>query len=67
MMTANKGILILGLAVLLSGCAYNSRTHTFELAWSERPVKPPAYPIPDLSPASPSREATNSIPPPAEQ
>jgi len=57
--------LVLG-CLFVSGCAYNSRSNTFGWAPTERPVKPPAYPIPDLSPTASTQESQAYIPPPAE-
>jgi hypothetical protein len=63
-----KAILFLTLAcisIFAGGCAYNTRTNTFGWAHTERPVPPPAYPIPDLSPGR--QQATQpTVPPPAD-
>ncbi len=58
-------VMLLAVCVLSTACAYNSRTRTFDWALGERPVKPPAYPIPDLSPSN-RGTSQGEIPPPAE-
>ncbi len=65
MMKATLFITLMIVSLILGGCAYNSRTNTLGWAPTERPVGPPAYPIPDLSPsAKPMTPA--KTPPPAE-
>ncbi|MGC8740370.1 MAG: hypothetical protein ACP5UB_02810 [Candidatus Sumerlaeaceae bacterium] len=59
-------IALLFASLFIGGCAYNSRTNTFGWARTERPVPPPAYPIPDLSPTPLTNESRAKTPPPAE-